>query len=410
MNRPFLAFAGIDWAEDAHAVCALADDSTSERSFPNSPEGIAALAGWLASLAPTPEDVAVAIEVPHGPVVEGLILRGFSLFAINPKQLDRHRDRYSLAGAKDDRRDAFVLAHSLSLHQESFQPISLPPEIVIELRAASRLRSGLVRKRVAHANQLRSLLLTCAPHYLHLSPAADEPWFWELLATLKTPGASSLRRSTITALLKRFRITRLSADDVLAVLGQPALELVPGTRSACAFSIAAVLPLLRLVATQIKQVERRIRTLLAQLNQTHDGSPTDAAIIASYPGIGPVVLAGLLGEAYQPLAERDIDRLRAQSGCAPVTKRSGKSCFVVRRRAVNPHLREVLFFLADAAMKRDAWARRFYAAARARGHSHARALRGLGDRIIGHLIAMLRSRQTFDPHAKGRPVPAALPA
>jgi len=48
----------------------------------------------------------VAIEVPHGPVVDALIDRGFVVYAINPKQLDRLRDRFSVAGAKDDRRDA----------------------------------------------------------------------------------------------------------------------------------------------------------------------------------------------------------------------------------------------------------------------------------------------------------------
>ena len=56
------------------------------------------------------DTVAVAIEVPHGPVVDSLIDRGFVVYAINPKQLDRLRDRFSVAGAKDDRRDGYVLA------------------------------------------------------------------------------------------------------------------------------------------------------------------------------------------------------------------------------------------------------------------------------------------------------------
>jgi hypothetical protein len=42
--------------------------------------------------------VAVGIEVPHGPVVDSLIDRGFVVHAINPKQLDRLRDRFSVAG------------------------------------------------------------------------------------------------------------------------------------------------------------------------------------------------------------------------------------------------------------------------------------------------------------------------
>ena len=50
---------------------------------------------------------------PHGPIVEMLLERGFAVFAINPKQLNRFRDRFTVAGAKDDRRDAHVLGDSL---------------------------------------------------------------------------------------------------------------------------------------------------------------------------------------------------------------------------------------------------------------------------------------------------------
>ena len=71
---------------------------------------LAALCDWLVSVAGDPGSVAVAIEVPHGPVVDALLDRGFAVHAINPKQLDRLRDRFSVAGAKDDRRDARVAA------------------------------------------------------------------------------------------------------------------------------------------------------------------------------------------------------------------------------------------------------------------------------------------------------------
>lgn len=405
MDSPFIVFAGIDWAEESHAVCVLIEGHRQDRSFANSPQGIAALANWLAAMAPSPHEVAVGIEVPHGPVVEGLLLRGFALFAINPKQLDRHRDRYSLAGAKDDRRDAFVLADALRLNRQSFRAVLLPPATVIELRAATRLRTRLVRGRLAVTNQLRSQLLACAPQYLDLSPAADDAWFWELLALQKTPTVTSLSRTRVSALLKRFRISRLSAEDVLAVLRTPPLLLAPGTVEACAFSISVLLPNLRQLSAELVRTERRIKSLLAQLDlPASAGVPSDLAILDSYPGVGVVIVAGIFAEAYQPLVERDRARLRAQSGCAPVTKRSGKSCFVQQRRAVNPHLRDSFFFLADAAMKNDPWARAFYVAARGRGQSHPRALRGLADRIIDQLIAMLLSGRCFDPEARRRPV------
>lgn len=402
---------GIDWAEDSHAVCALVEGKVLERSFANTPEGIAGLAHWLKTMAVAPTDIGVAIEVPHGPVVEGLLLRGFSLFAINPKQLDRHRDRYTVAGAKDDRRDAFVLADSLRLDYASFRRVVCPPATIIELRTATRLRTRLVRQRVALTNQLRSQLLECAPHLLSLSHSAGDAWFWDLLGLLKQPGLSSLSKQKVSGLLKRHRISRVAAEDVVEVLRQPPLLLAPGTREGCALAIAYLLPGLRLVAQQLARIERDIAALLRVLTEpTADGELPDATIIDSYPGAGVVVVAGLMAEAYGPLMERDRARLRAQSGCAPVTRRSGKSLFVVRRRSVNPHLRDTVFFLADGAMKKDPWAKAYYAAARARGHSHARSLRGLADRILDQILAMLLSGRCFDPGARTRPVSTGLEA
>ena len=42
--------------------------------------------------------------------VKSLMERRFVVYTINPKPLDRFRDRFSPAGAKDNRRDARALA------------------------------------------------------------------------------------------------------------------------------------------------------------------------------------------------------------------------------------------------------------------------------------------------------------
>jgi hypothetical protein len=99
-------FAGVDWGSEQHQACLLdaAGGIKGERAFRHGGAGLAALCDWLVSIAGDPSSVAVAIEVPHGPVVDALQDRGFAVHAINPKQLDRLRDRFSVAGAKDDRR------------------------------------------------------------------------------------------------------------------------------------------------------------------------------------------------------------------------------------------------------------------------------------------------------------------
>ena len=124
-------------------------------------------------------------------------------------------------------------------------------------------------------------------------------------------------------------------------------------------------------------------------------------ILRSLPGLGRIVLATLLAEAWQALQRRDYHALRCWSGVAPVTKRSGKSRLVFRRYACHPRLREAIYHWARRAVQLDATTKAKYASLRARGHTHARALRQVADRLLAIACAMLANQTLFDPdHAK----------
>jgi len=135
-------FVGVDWASETHhvRVSDARGRKRGERAFAHSGEGLAAMAASiLAVTGAAPEAVFVAIEVPHGPVVESLMERGFRVHAINPKQLDRFRDRFSPAGAKDDSRDAEVLGDALRTDPRCFRAVQPLNPVVVELREASRM-------------------------------------------------------------------------------------------------------------------------------------------------------------------------------------------------------------------------------------------------------------------------------
>jgi hypothetical protein len=125
---PYDWFVGIDWGSQPHQVSVLDRDRrrVGERVVDHDGASLARLADGLWTLsAGQPQRGAVAIEVPRGAMVEGLLERGFHLFALHPKQLDRFRDRHRVAGAKDDRRDACVLADSVRTDQPSFRRLQL---------------------------------------------------------------------------------------------------------------------------------------------------------------------------------------------------------------------------------------------------------------------------------------------
>ena len=69
---------------------------------------------------------------------------------------------------------------------------------------------------------------------------------------------------------------------------------------------------------------RKLDELCAALTEVSGATaPSDAAILASLPGVGKTTLATLLTEASGALSRRDYAALRTLSGVAPVTKRSG---------------------------------------------------------------------------------------
>ena len=115
------------------------------------------------------------------------------------------------------------------------------------------------------------------------------------------------------------------------------------------------------------------------------------------PGLGRIILAVLLAEVWQPLRRRDYHALRSLSGVAPVTRRSGKTCVVVRRYACNKRLANALYHWARVATQHDALSRRRYAALRQRGHSHGRALRTVADRLLSVACTLLEQQTLFDP-------------
>ena len=81
----------------------------------------------------------------------------------------------------------------------------------------------------------------------------------------------------------------------------------------------------------------------------------------------------------------------------PSTRRSGKTCVVVRRYACNKRLANALYHWARVATQHDALSRRRYAALRQRGHSHGRALRTVADRLLSVACTLLEQQTLFDP-------------
>ncbi len=104
----------------------------------------------------------------RGALIDACLAGGLLVFAVNPKQLDRFRDWHTVAGAKDDRRDAWVLADSLRTDAAAFQRVHQEDPVVVQLRELSRAEDDLDGEFRRLANQLRSQMHRLVPALLTL--------------------------------------------------------------------------------------------------------------------------------------------------------------------------------------------------------------------------------------------------
>lgn len=405
IQDPLRWFAGVDWGSERHQACLLDADGTivGERAFPHSGAGLAELGDWLLSLAGEASAVAVGIEVPHGPVVDSLVDRGFVVHAINPKQLDRLRDRFSVAGAKDDRRDAYVLGDGVRTDRRLFRRLHVADPRLIELRAWSRLAEELKEERRRLSNRVGQQLWRYYPQMQKLSGDLAAPWILELWTIAPTPAkARQLRKPAVERLLRQHRIRRLDVDAVLATLREPAITVAAGVAAAASIHLRSLVARLRVVNRELHEAEGQLAKLCTTIGEAEPAAGEclrrqDVLILRSIPGIGRTNLAALLCEASGPLGNRDYQALRTLCGAAPVTRRSGKSRIVVMRYAAHVRLRNTVYHWARVASQRDPTCRARYAALRQRGHSHGRALRGVADRLLALTCVLLQRQTLFDP-------------
>lgn len=429
-----LLFVGIDWGSVAHRVVVLdsAGKQLREWSIEHGGAALVELADRLVALADgTAARCHVAIEVTRGPLVDVLLERGLTVFAVNPKQSSRFRDRYVPSGAKDDRRDALVLASAVRTDAEHLRRLTPSDRRTVELRAALRLRDELVGDRTRLLHRLREELWRYYAQAVELADGNfDAPWLWTLLERAPTPTeGAALSPSVVGRILRDHRIRKWDARTAVEALRKPTLVVADGVYAAGATHVRSIVPRLRLLDAQLRQVEQSIDQQLAmwsQLDSGMDGGDetaaapasddpppskdeppararaSDATLLRSLPGVGPVTLATLLTELREPLERRDHAHLRLLMGVAPVTRQSGNSKLVAMRRSSSAQLRDTALNWSRNAVRIDARCRARFAALVARGKTKPHAHRVVVDHLLRVACAVLRTGVAYDPERAPR--------
>ena len=94
-------YVGVDWADQTHAVWVVDESGTqiTARTVPHTAAGFSEWGRELDEWRAQGIDLWAAIERPDGRVVDSLLDHGVVVYPVNPKALDRARDRFRQSGA-----------------------------------------------------------------------------------------------------------------------------------------------------------------------------------------------------------------------------------------------------------------------------------------------------------------------
>jgi len=388
-----MRFVGIDWAHESHAVVVL--DATGQvvgqRTIQHLAADLAALTAWLEEVAPAASGRVVGMETGAGLLCEYLLDRAQAVYLFNPKVVDRYRDRLSPAGAKDDRRDAEVIAGILRTDRERFRPFEPDSELTTEMRLRVRGRQRLVEKRTAATNELYDALRNYFPAAVRLANHWSDPWFLDFLRRFPDPDAASTAKpAALARLLRQHRIRKWNAADLRAHLAR---ERLPVREAILRGQRAVVLDLVEQIAVLNDRIEHADQDLAGLLKQHPDRD-----VILSLTGVRTTLAARMLAEIGDDRTRlADHSTLQARAGTAPVTKQSGKGRVqVTMRRACNRRLQNAFFQHARTSRARSPWARAYYDEQRRAGRSHAAATRNLSNKWAKILATMLFRKEKYD--------------
>ena len=390
------ACVGIDWADQQHVICLqlAGSEKTESRELEQKPD---ALHDWVAQLRVRFEGsrVGIAIEQSRGAVIHALMMYDFLvLYPINPKALARYREAFRVSGAKDDPLDAELLLDFLRLHRSRLRAW-LPDTVETRrLQMLAEYRRKLVNNRIRHTNRTTSLLKMYFPQALDWAgelgtlQSCDFLEKWPALSTLQHARPSQLRKfylqhhgrnlDLIEERLRQISTARTLTDD-------------PAIVDALSLAVQAEAAQLRPIIDWIARFDQT----LAQQFASHP----EHQLYETFPGAGPVYAPRLLTALGTDRSrwESPAD-LQCYSGIAPVTEKSGKSCWVHRRLACSNFVRQTFHEFAAQSIRYSTWARAYYDQMRGRGLRHPAAVRTLAFKWIRIIYRCWRDQKPYDEH------------
>jgi hypothetical protein len=390
-------FVGDDWAEDHHDVELMdaAGRVLAKARLPGGVAGIARLHALIGlQLGEDAEDaeVVTGIETDRGPYPAALVAAGYVVFAVNPLQASRYRERHGVSGAKSDRGDAHMRTDMVRTDSRQLRAVAGDGPDAGAVKVVARAHKTLIWERTRQVQRLRHQLREYFPAAIEAFADLDAPDALELLARAPDPArAARLTRAQVSAVLKRARRHHIPAraTAILAALRSAQLGQPEAVTAACAVTARSLIAVITVLNEQVKALEGEVEAVF--------GRHPDAEIYLSQPGLGLILGARVLGEfGDDPHRYASGKARKNYAATSPLTRASGKKKTVMARFVRNDRLTDALMARAFAALTASPGVRALYDAERASGSGHNPALRKVASRLVGILHGCLKTRTLYD--------------
>ena len=387
-------YMGVDWGDRLHQVYVGDEDGKKvrEMKLQESPEGLAEIGRWLDEKRAEGFELWAAIEKPQGRIVDFLLDHGVEVYPVNPKAVDRVRDRYRMSGSKSDAFDAYVLAEFLRTDQAHLRALRPSSEKAQELKMLSRDQRRVVRHKTRFLNQLTTTLKEYYARPLEVFEDLETEIALDFLQRYPTPAhLSALTRKQFNRFAtKQHHLSKQRCEELWEKLNKPQLAVPEHVVRAKAQLVEVLIEQLRAAIKAVKIYNHKVESFFAS-------SPA-AQFAKTLPGgKSGTLVAAVWAELGDAQGRWESSRhLQAEAGAVPVTKASGKSRVVHFRFACNKHLRYTMYWFSFVSLNHSEWAKLYYRGQRDNGHSHHQALRALGAKWLKIIFVMWRDHKPYD--------------
>jgi len=385
-------YLGVDWADQTHAIWVVDEHGTkvAGRTVPHTAAGFSEWGRELDEWRAQGIELWAAIERPEGRVVDFLLDHGVVVYPVNPKALDRARDRFRPSAAKSDPFDARVLADFLRTDHGHLQALQPSSEVAQELKYLTEDYRRHVRQQTRLVNQLTATLKAYYPRALEVSELTTA-LARQFLPAYPTPAAVvALTEKQWQRWARAHRLSEARTQELWAVLQRPQLPVPDHVVRAKARLMLTLVEELTPVVAAVDQYREAIDAFFAGLPE---GQWIRTLPIGKH-GVTAPTLWALLGDTAGRW--KSFQHLQGHAGAVPVTIRSGQQRVVRFRFACNKAMRDIIDQVAFLSLRKCEWARAYYDQQRARGHDHHPALRALGAKWLKIIFVMWDRHIPYD--------------